>query len=75
MYPADRVADVPGETDRYRRTGEVRGIATEFPLSAHQTAIRSTAEQGGGGSQSLIPVGRPTTQGLTRRFFFGTADI
>ena len=58
-----------GRDDGFRRTGEVRGVATEFPLSAHQAAIRSPAEQGG--FQSLTPLGRLTAQGSVADFFSG----
>ena len=57
--------------DWFRRTGEVPRVATEFPLSAHQAAIRSPVEQGGGGSQSLTPLGRLTAQGSRADFFSG----
>ena len=60
--------------DWFRRTGEVRGVAAEFPLSTHQAAIRSPAEQGEGGSISHIPWA-PNRTGLTRRFFFGAPDL
>jgi len=55
--------------DRFRRTGEVRGIATEFPLSAHQAAIRSPAEQGGRGVSISDAPWASNRTGLTRRFF------